>query len=159
MYGVWAAALCGVGLACFYFWPTAVPAPALAPDLGGQPAFALLRGIDAAGNACPSLHVATAMFSAICLHDLLRRIDAPAGLRWANALWFVAIAYSTLAVKQHVAVDVLAGALLGVAFALPSLRRRPLTGAGAPVEVAIIGARARATRTEGRRGSGKESAR
>ena len=146
VHGLWAAALCSVGLACFYFWPNAVPAPAFAPDLADQPAFALLQGVDAAGNACPSLHVATAMFSAICLHDLLRRVGVPPAVRWLNALWFVAIAYSTLAVKQHVVVDVLAGALLGVVFALPSLRWRPFAGSGTPVEVAIIGRRARAAR-------------
>jgi membrane-associated phospholipid phosphatase len=85
--------------------------------------------VDAAGNACPSLHVATAMFNAACLEPLLRRVGAPASLRVANALWFVAIAYSTLAVKQHVAVDVAAGATLGLLFALASLRWRPRDGA------------------------------
>ncbi len=39
--------------------------------------------------------------------------------------WFALIAWSTMAVKQHVALDVLAGSLLGLAFALPSLRLRP----------------------------------
>jgi membrane-associated phospholipid phosphatase len=42
-----------------------------------------------------------------------------------NAAWFVVITYSTLAVKQHVALDDAAGALLGVAFLVPSLRWRP----------------------------------
>ena len=121
VYGLWAGALCLAGLACFYFWPTAVPAV----DLTGQTVFALLQGVDAAGNACPSLHVATAMFSAICLDRLLRTVGTPAALRWVNGLWFVAIAYSTLAVKQHVVVDVVAGMALGVVFALPSLRWRP----------------------------------
>jgi membrane-associated phospholipid phosphatase len=85
----------------------------------------LLQGVDAAGNACPSLHVATAMFSAVCLDALLRRLSVPMALRWLNAGWFLAIAYSTLAVKQHVVVDVLAGSLLGLAFALAALRWRP----------------------------------
>jgi membrane-associated phospholipid phosphatase len=123
VHGLWAAGLCIVGLACFYFWPTAVPAAAL--GVSGHPALALLQGVDAAGNACPSLHVATAMFSAVCLEALLRRINVPVALRLLNAAWFIAIAYSTLAVKQHVVVDVLAGALLGTAFALASLRWRP----------------------------------
>jgi len=118
VHGLWAAGLCMVGLACFYFWPTAVPAT-------GHPALPLLQGVDAPGNACPSLHVATAMFSAVCLDPLLRRIQAPMALRCLNAGWFLAIAYSTLAVKQHVVVDVLAGTLLGLAFALASRRWRP----------------------------------
>ena len=123
VHGAWAAGLCLVGLLCFYFWPTAVPAAAI--DVSNHPALALLQGVDAAGNACPSLHVATAMFTCVCLEHLLRRVGAPRGFRIANVLWFVAIAYSTLAVKQHVVVDVVAGAALGVVFALASLRWRP----------------------------------
>lgn len=123
VHGLWAAGLCIAGLACFYFWPTAVPAAAL--GVTNHPALALLQGVDAAGNACPSLHVATAMFSAICLESLLRRLGVPTMLRVANAAWFIAIAYSTLAVKQHVLVDVLAGALLGAVFAAAALRWRP----------------------------------
>lgn len=123
VYGLWAAGLCLVGLACFYFWPTAIPVTAM--DTSGHPAFALLQGVDAAGNACPSLHVATAMFSAVWIDHLLRRLNVPSAARLINAIWFVAIAYSTLAVKQHVVVDVLAGVVLGLVFALVSLRLRP----------------------------------
>jgi hypothetical protein len=123
VYGLWSGALCITGLAIFYVWPSAV-AP-LPPDASTFPGFALLQGIDASGNACPSMHVAIAIFSAICLEDLLRQVRAPAVLRGANIAWFLAIAYSTLAVKQHVAWDVAAGALLGTAFALPSLRWKP----------------------------------
>jgi membrane-associated phospholipid phosphatase len=119
VYGLWIGALCVTGLALFYFWPTAVP-PRLI-DVSAFPGFALLQGVDAAGNACPSLHVAVAIFSAIWLDHLLRQARVPGTLRLLSATWFVAIAYSTLAIKQHVALDAAAGALLGVAFALPSL--------------------------------------
>ena len=123
VHGLWAAALCLAGLGLFYAFPTTAPAPAI--DVAAHPAFALLQGVDAAGNACPSLHVATAAFSAVWIDRLLRRIGTPASLRWANAAWFVAIAYSTLAIKQHVVLDVAAGLLLGVAFAVVSLRFSP----------------------------------
>ncbi len=116
VHGGWAAALCGAGLACFYFWPTAVPPFVPPADAGAT--FALIKGVDAGGNACPSLHVATAMFSAVAIHRLLREIGAPAPLRWVNAAWFVGIAWSTMAVRQHVALDVAAGAALGALFAL-----------------------------------------
>jgi membrane-associated phospholipid phosphatase len=122
-YGLWIAALCLSGLACFYAWPTAVPPQVL--DVSGYPGFALLQGVDAAGNACPSLHVASAMFTAIWVDHLLRHVQAPQVLRALNGSWFAAIAYSTLATKQHVALDVLAGAVLGIAFALPALHWRP----------------------------------
>lgn len=121
VYTLWIAALCFAGLACFYFWPTAVPPSAI--DMSRHAGFAMLRGVDAAGNACPSLHVAAATFSAIWIDRLLHHMRTPASLRVFNALWFAAIVYSTLAIKQHVALDALAGALLGLAFAALSLRR------------------------------------
>ena len=121
VYALWTAALCVAGLTCFYFWPTAVPPSSI--DLSGHAGFALLNGVDAAGNACPSLHIATGMFSAIWIDRLLRHLRTPTVLRVLNGLWFAVIAYSTLAIKQHVVLDVLAGALLGIAFAALSLRR------------------------------------
>ncbi|MEJ8850556.1 phosphatase PAP2 family protein [Variovorax rhizosphaerae] len=123
VYGLWMGALSLSGLTLFYLWPTAVPP--LSFDVSGYPGFAMLQGVDAAGNACPSMHVAAAMFTAVRLDDVLRRVRTPVVFRLANALWFLAIVYSTLAVKQHVALDALAGALLGLAFVLPSLHWRP----------------------------------
>lgn len=123
-YGAWVTGLCASGLLCFYLWPTAVPSQAhqLDPAVAGHAGFALMRGVDAAGNACPSLHVATAMFTAWWLQRQLSDAGAPAWLRAVNVLWFVLIAWSTVAVRQHVVLDVVAGAALGSAFAVMSLR-------------------------------------
>ena len=121
-YGLWAGALCVSGLALFYLWPTAVPLQAMPADLAHYPGFEVLQGVDAAGNACPSLHVATAVFAAAWLHRLVHGAGAPRLLQAANWIWLGLIAYSTLAIKQHVVLDVLAGALLGAAFAALSLR-------------------------------------
>ncbi len=121
-YGLWAAALCITGLGLFYLWPTAVPLHIQSGSIE------LLRGIDAAGNACPSLHVATATFSVIWIDQVLRSVRAPTALRAANGLWFAAIVYSTLAIKQHVLLDVLAGLVLALPFAWLSLRNRPAAG-------------------------------
>ena len=118
-YGWWIAGLCMAGLACFYLWPTAVPRHVV--DIAEHAGFELLRGVDAAGNACPSLHVATAAFSALWLDRLLRDLAMPRWLRGASALWFALIVWSTLAVKQHVWWDVAAGLLLALAVALPAL--------------------------------------
>lgn len=123
-YGVWMAGLCATGLAAFYFWPTAVPAADLAAA-AQHGAFALMHGVDAAGNACPSLHVATAAFTAVWVQRALRCIGAPLWLQAANVLWLVAIVHSTLATKQHVALDAAAGLLLAAVFAIPSLRWQP----------------------------------
>ncbi|MFP5324489.1 MAG: hypothetical protein ACLGH2_07435, partial [Gammaproteobacteria bacterium] len=53
---------------------------------------------------------------------LLTAMRAPRGWIWASNLFCVAIAWSTLATLQHVALDALAGALAGWVFALLSLR-------------------------------------
>ncbi len=128
-YAFWLSALCLVGLGIFYFWPTQVPPPGF--DAAVYPGFAMLQGVDAAGNACPSLHVAVATFTVIRLRAVLRQIGTPALLQAINAVWFIAIAWSTLATKQHVVLDVAAGALLGTGFALLSLRwRAPEASAG-----------------------------
>ena len=121
-YGAWAAALCTCGLLLFYAWPTRVP---LAP-LGAVsfPGFALMQGVDAAGNACPSMHVAVAVFSACWVDRLCRDMATPGWPRALNAVWLALIVWSTVAVRQHVVLDALAGALLGGAFAAASLHRR-----------------------------------
>jgi membrane-associated phospholipid phosphatase len=41
--------------------------------------------------------------------------------RILNGLWCLAIIYSTLATKQHVALDAAAGAVLGLVVAVPHL--------------------------------------
>jgi hypothetical protein len=120
IYGFWISTLCLTGLFCFYAWPTAVPP--LGIDISGHPGFALLQGVDAAGNACPSLHVATAMFSAIRIDRILFHLQVPQAPRLLNAAWFATITYSTIATRQHVVLDALAGALLGIGFAAASLR-------------------------------------
>jgi membrane-associated phospholipid phosphatase len=106
-----AGALALVGLTLFLFWPTVIPPLDL--DWAAYPGFAFLKTVDASGNACPSLHVAFAIFGAIRIQDTLREIHARPSLTVINWLWCVAIVYSTLAVKQHVIVDVAAGAILG----------------------------------------------
>lgn len=125
VYGLWVGALCTTGLVVFYAFPTAVPQPFLPVDVALYPGFALLQGVDAAGNACPSLHVATALFSACWLDRLLRQYAAPWQPRALNALWVVLIIYSTMAIKQHVALDVAGGALLALLFVWPSMRWFP----------------------------------
>ncbi len=85
----------------------------------------MLHRIDQTSNACPSLHVAVAIFTAVRIEEVLRSVRAPLPVRALNAAWFVLIAYSTLAIKQHVALDVAAGALLGLIFAVMSIRWPP----------------------------------
>jgi membrane-associated phospholipid phosphatase len=116
-YGLAAGALAAAGLAIFFFWPTAVPNPGI--DWARYPSFIALKAIDASGNACPSLHVAFAVFSAVWLGRLLRQMGDGGGGRALSWCWCLGILYSTLATKQHVAVDLVAGAVLGGLLALP----------------------------------------
>ena len=107
------AMLMGVmGLSIFFFWPTAV-GPATTLGTTDMEAIAWLKQVDAAGNACPSLHVAFAVYAGLWLDRVLRDMQAVRAIRVINVCWCSAIAYSTLATKQHVLVDVLAGAILG----------------------------------------------
>jgi len=120
-YGVACGAIAGIGLILFLLLPTKVPPlmPEDAAEAATHAGMALLRGVDLAGNACPSLHVAFALFAAIGLARELRSIGAPPWLRALNATWCAGIVYSTLATRQHVVLDVLAGAFLAVLVALP----------------------------------------
>jgi len=123
VYACWLGSMCFVGLVFFYFWPTAVPPLTL--DESGFAGFAMLQGVDSAGNACPSLHVAVAIFTAVRLEEVLCRSGTPMAWRLINLAWFASIVWSTMAIKQHVALDALAGAGLGILFAWGSLRWRP----------------------------------
>ncbi len=119
-YGVHIGLMCLTGLLIFWLWPSAVPPAHI--DWARYPGMAFLKGVDAAGNACPSLHVATALFSAIWLEHLLQRFAAPRWLRWLNAFWCLAIIWSTIATRQHVVLDAVAGSVLALFFAALSFR-------------------------------------
>ena len=114
------------GFTIFFFWPTAVPAAEV--DWDSHPSAAFLKSVDAAGNACPSLHAAFAALTFLWLRSLLKQALAPRGAHFANGLWCLGILYSTLATKQHMALDLFAGVALGAAVAWAFLRLPGLAG-------------------------------
>ncbi len=114
LYGWLAMGISLIGFAFFHFWPTAVPAVTAVDD---GSVWARLRTLDTTGNSCPSLHVAFAVFTAAWLERVLCRVGGYGWLRLINGVWCVGIIYSTLATKQHVLLDAVAGALLGLAAA------------------------------------------
>jgi len=59
----------------------------------------------------------------------LRDAGAPAWLRVVNVAWAAGIVYSTMAVRQHVLVDVLGGFALGVALGVATRQREPAAAA------------------------------
>lgn len=128
-YGLWIGLMCLACLALFWAFPTKVPD--FAVDWAHYPGMSFLKSVDTGGNACPSLHVASAVFAACWLQQLLLAMRAPRGWAIASHLLCAAIAWSTLATLQHVALDAIAGALVGALFAWLSLRR-PGDALGAP---------------------------
>ena len=123
-YGVGIGTLCLTGLLLFTFFPTAVPYSS--SSWPADASLSLLHSLDAPGNACPSLHVATALFTALCLHKLLREMPSPDWLKTLNWVWCALIVYSTMAIKQHVMWDVVAGIALAAVFGwlYPKLEKR-----------------------------------
>jgi membrane-associated phospholipid phosphatase len=119
-YGLAAAGLAAIGLGIFLFWPTAVPRGDIA--WSQHPCFLFLKSVDASGNACPSLHVAFAVFTAAWFERLLRQMGARRLVHALNWLWSAGILYSTVGTRQHVSLDVLAGAALGAVVAIVNLR-------------------------------------
>jgi membrane-associated phospholipid phosphatase len=119
-YGLAVVGLSLIGLGIFLVWPTAVPPSGI--DWSQHPAIAFLKSVDASGNACPSLHVAFAVFTAVWLRRILRQMGAGRVVRALNWLWCLGILYSTVAIRQHVALDVLTGTVLGATVAVVHLR-------------------------------------
>ncbi|MEO8164443.1 MAG: phosphatase PAP2 family protein [Betaproteobacteria bacterium] len=122
-FGAGALTLTAAGMVIFIVWPTTTPAFQI--DWSQHPAFIFLKDFDASGNACPSLHVAFAIFAAVWLQRLLREMRAGLAIEIANAVWCAAIVYSTLATRQHVVIDVVAGAALGFAIVRANLLHLP----------------------------------
>lgn len=112
--------LCLMGLLFYYFFPTTFVQPTV--DWSTMPIGRILQTVDQTGNAFPSMHVAAALFASLWLHRELRRVCAPRYLKVCSALWCAAIIYSTLATKQHVVLDVIAGVVLGMIVAWVSIK-------------------------------------
>ncbi|RSZ32733.1 MULTISPECIES: phosphatase PAP2 family protein [unclassified Variovorax] len=115
------AAMTAIALLVFWFMPTAIPNFVVDTTPGTSLQF--LKMVDSAGNAFPSLHVSFSVFTCVALARQLRAVGAPAWLRVANVAWAAGIVYSTMAVRQHVLIDVLGGFALGVALGVVTRQR------------------------------------
>lgn len=120
-FGLWMGGLCVFCLAIFWLFPTSIPPFPI--DLNAYPEFAIIKGLDASSNAFPSLHVATAVFSAFWLNRLFGQINAPRTLQWLSALQCSVIIWSTIATRQHVVLDAIGGVVVGTVFAALSFRQ------------------------------------
>lgn len=111
-----------VSAAAFLLWPTTFP-PGFCQALTRHLLLNLTPTLplDLPRNACPSLHASIAVFAALCVRRALR---TPAA-RLAILAWPVLILLSALLIKQHVLLDLAAGALLGLAVYQIVFRTRP----------------------------------
>ena len=114
-FGFWIGCMSLLALSIFYFFPSAVPAAHI--DWSQYPSVSFLKEVDAAGNACPSMHVAAAVYSSFWLYWLMSDLRMGWRAQSVQIFWGLAIVYSTLATKQHVSLDVWAGIALGIVFA------------------------------------------
>lgn len=106
-----------ISLIIYIFWPTALE---IRPEyLSGNDVFTYLlkqiEAIDAPNNVCPSIHVSTSMIidyqfsKSINMQDDSKRLSR-IGFRILN----ISICISTMLVKQHSIIDVLAGIIMAI---------------------------------------------
>ena len=101
--------LATVSFAIFVVFPVASPRPI---DLGTNPFMLLIAQADGPLNAFPSLHASTLIYTIALAKRIFGQKLSPivfAGL----ILWAALILFGTLATKQHYAIDLLAGGLIG----------------------------------------------
>lgn len=96
-----------ISFTVFFFLPTRVTRPG---DIGSSVAMNWIVKLDGTLNAFPSLHAGFIVsMSALAL----RVFPVPRWTVIVCGLWFAAIAYSTLATRQHYTLDLLAGGMVG----------------------------------------------
>jgi membrane-associated phospholipid phosphatase len=101
--------LCVVSFAVFLFFPIRAPKPVV-PDPTGM--YWFLQLYDVPVNSLPSLHAGLLVMTLLYARRILAK-DLPRGLGAFCVTWALLILYSTIATKEHYAVDILAGTVLG----------------------------------------------
>jgi membrane-associated phospholipid phosphatase len=123
-YGAYITTVCMLGIVSYIMFPAVIPENGI--DYSYYPEFSLLKSMDTTGNAFPSLHVATAFFSFFWMNRQLEQMNATLFFKVLSALWCLGIIYSTMAIKQHVFIDVVGGLILGGVFAWLTFRHHRL---------------------------------
>ena len=126
-----------VSHALFFVWPTTIP-PMISSGQATSPLLRLIVGVDRNLNVCPSLHTSLAIYCALCTVRLLKSRAERSGI-WA---WAFLISLSTLLTKRHVALDLLAGAVLALAAYATLFTAQESDARGSPALQATLTARA-----------------
>jgi membrane-associated phospholipid phosphatase len=111
-YGAGIALLGTVANCFFHFLPTACPRPS---SEGTCAPYKMLVSVERPLNACPSLHAAMAVYTALGFEIVFRELGLSRWWRLPVWAWSAAILYATMATKQHVVWDLAAGSALGAA--------------------------------------------
>lgn len=104
----------------FLFWPTVTPSLVADSSITSR-IFRAVLAADTNGNALPSLHASLSIYCALCSARLLKSRR----LRLALWAWTAIIVTSALLSKRHVALDLLAGSVLGYAVFFALFQPRP----------------------------------
>lgn len=99
-----------MSFATFALFPVASPRPEGAGNVGGGMAW--LLQLDGPFNAFPSLHAAFLVYMALLARHLFPKL--PTVCLLAGAIWGGGILYATIATRQHYALDLAAGAFVGI---------------------------------------------
>ncbi len=95
----------------FVVYPTTMLRPLADPASSlSELALEWLRMADTPANCVPSAHVSLSLLASFAL----ARVTARCAIKTVLWIFFFAICFSTMAVKQHVVIDVLSGATVGV---------------------------------------------
>ena len=108
-YAVGVALLSGLSFLIFGLFPVASPRPA---NLQEDATLIFITRVDGPLNAFPSLHAGFLVYTLLLAHRLFGWRSNP-GLFAILMIWSILILFATLATKQHYALDLLAGGLIG----------------------------------------------
>jgi membrane-associated phospholipid phosphatase len=100
-----------ISFTVFVLFPIRAPKPHVA-DLQGM--YWLLQLYDVPNNSLPSLHAGMIVFTLAFGNRVIGR-EIPRAIKLLALTWGALILYATLATKEHYAVDIVTGVLLGIA--------------------------------------------
>jgi membrane-associated phospholipid phosphatase len=99
-----------VSFAVFVVWPIRAPKPHVESPRG---MYWLLQQYDAPYNSLPSLHAGLLVYTLAFGRRVVGH-EVPGAVKMVCVAWGALILYGTLATKEHYAVDIVAGAALGL---------------------------------------------
>lgn len=120
VYGGYSFVLCAIGIAIYIFFPTSIAQDP--SQWAGSVEITRLKSTDMNANAFPSMHVASAVFAYLWLNKQFSQMNAPAAAYTISAVWCIGIVYSTMAIRQHLFIDVIGGVALGSLIAIGTLK-------------------------------------